>query len=594
MIMPANMLEQIVSHTDWCKPWVKRGMICVRVPADDPKGFADFELKNRDVPNTALLVGSGGWDENGALHWVGVDLDVGHGQEKSKYQTREEAINTALQLRAFVNNAAEVRLSKSGKGVHVRVAIEGVMADGRTMAARIAKWLANTLEIKSDRTVLGRQNLWFWARERGEESFQEIAPCVGRWTPPPAALKPETATAPTTPAAPIPWWHEKAGVVKRAEAYIRKVPPSVSGSGGHNQAFKAACALLKGFALNIDDARPLFYLWNQGCQPPWSEKELEHKLNDAAKARGDRGYLLIPKPEAFKPTKAEEIVPEFRPSDKVKQQLQDEQTGKRFAAMWPWPMLHKLTLALLPGSMTIYCAPPGSSKSFFMLQAVAFWMERGYRPAILELEENRTYHLRRALAQVCGDSSITDPEWVKANASQADSYVNDHSVFLDKLSECIFEAPKAFSTKDALIWLREMVASNRRVIAIDPITARDPSERPWIDDQYFVRGAEDIIRDADTSLVLVTHPPKNPKDTSLDNVAGGAAYQRFSQVIIWMEACDAEEVSCGVFGGNLVKTINRKAHLRKTRNGRAQNTCLGFYFNGKTLKFEECGIVPKE
>jgi hypothetical protein len=83
-------------------------------------------------------------------------------------------------------------------------------------------------------------------------------------------------------------------VIERARLYLAKCPPSVSGSGGHNAAFVAAIALVKGFDLAKGDARALLGEWNRGCQPPWSESELEHKLNQAdgvADTRG-RGYLL--------------------------------------------------------------------------------------------------------------------------------------------------------------------------------------------------------------------------------------------------------------------------------------------------------------
>ena len=35
----------------------------------------------------------------------------------------------------------------------------------------------------------------------------------------------------------------------------------------------------------IEQALPLFRLWNQTCEPPWSEKELLHKLQDAFRLR---------------------------------------------------------------------------------------------------------------------------------------------------------------------------------------------------------------------------------------------------------------------------------------------------------------------
>lgn len=76
--------------------------------------------------------------------------------------------------------------------------------------------------------------------------------------------------------------------------YVEAMPGSVSGSGGHNAAFSAACALVKGFNLTIDQARPIMAGFNARCSPPWSEREIEHKLTQADKTADDqpRGYLI--------------------------------------------------------------------------------------------------------------------------------------------------------------------------------------------------------------------------------------------------------------------------------------------------------------
>jgi putative DNA primase/helicase len=79
----------------------------------------------------------------------------------------------------------------------------------------------------------------------------------------------------------------------RPAAYLAKIPPAVAGQRGHDRTFHAACVLIQGFDLTIDEARALFHQWNLGCIPPWSPAELEHKLHDALRA-GDsrpRGYL---------------------------------------------------------------------------------------------------------------------------------------------------------------------------------------------------------------------------------------------------------------------------------------------------------------
>lgn len=96
---------------------------------------------------------------------------------------------------------------------------------------------------------------------------------------------------PTPTAKPLPP-REHTSVADRAAAYLAKVPPAISGSGGHNQTFRAACVLVLGFGLTPDDAYPLLAEWNIGCQPQWTEKELRHKLTDAHAKNEPRGWLL--------------------------------------------------------------------------------------------------------------------------------------------------------------------------------------------------------------------------------------------------------------------------------------------------------------
>lgn len=75
----------------------------------------------------------------------------------------------------------------------------------------------------------------------------------------------------------------------QARLYLDKVDPAISGDDGHGQTFRAACILVHGFGLSRDDARALMLEYNQRCQPPWSEKEIEHKLGDAERAPSQDG-----------------------------------------------------------------------------------------------------------------------------------------------------------------------------------------------------------------------------------------------------------------------------------------------------------------
>src|ERR1043166_9445507 len=74
----------------------------------------------------------------------------------------------------------------------------------------------------------------------------------------------------------------------RARKYVAKLPIAVSGQFGHNATFRAACALVRNFGLAETDAMSLLREWNNGCQPPWSERELEYKVKSALAVTGTR------------------------------------------------------------------------------------------------------------------------------------------------------------------------------------------------------------------------------------------------------------------------------------------------------------------
>ncbi len=71
------------------------------------------------------------------------------------------------------------------------------------------------------------------------------------------------------------------GDVVRARAYVAKMPHAVAGAGGHNATFAVACRLVHGFGLSDVDAWALLCEFNARCAPPWSDRELRHKLRQA-------------------------------------------------------------------------------------------------------------------------------------------------------------------------------------------------------------------------------------------------------------------------------------------------------------------------
>jgi hypothetical protein len=81
--------------------------------------------------------------------------------------------------------------------------------------------------------------------------------------------------------------------IERARLYIDRVPPAIAGQHGDVRTFRVCCALVRGFALQDDEALTVLKGWNDQCQPPWSDVELRAKLQRARKyGREPIGGLL--------------------------------------------------------------------------------------------------------------------------------------------------------------------------------------------------------------------------------------------------------------------------------------------------------------
>lgn len=79
--------------------------------------------------------------------------------------------------------------------------------------------------------------------------------------------------------------------IRRAEAYLDRIPSAVSGRGGHNQTYAAATCLVHGFGLDAETALGILMTrYNPRCDPPWTERELRHKVEDAATKPHARPY----------------------------------------------------------------------------------------------------------------------------------------------------------------------------------------------------------------------------------------------------------------------------------------------------------------
>ncbi len=71
--------------------------------------------------------------------------------------------------------------------------------------------------------------------------------------------------------------------IERARAYLEHVEPAIQGQNGSTRTLVAAAHVTLGFMLEPDHAMFAMSDWNQRCQPPWSDRELKRKIDQALK-----------------------------------------------------------------------------------------------------------------------------------------------------------------------------------------------------------------------------------------------------------------------------------------------------------------------
>lgn len=86
-----------------------------------------------------------------------------------------------------------------------------------------------------------------------------------------------------------------ADILRRAEAYLDRVDPSIQGQDGSGTMYRAVSSIMWGFNLDDDTVKRLiFEHYNLRAVPPWAEWEIDHKINDAREKplQKPAGWLL--------------------------------------------------------------------------------------------------------------------------------------------------------------------------------------------------------------------------------------------------------------------------------------------------------------
>jgi hypothetical protein len=283
------------------------------------------------------------------------------------------------------------------------------------------------------------------------------------------------------------------------------------------------------------------------------------------------------------------------PAEGVGKLLEDTISGKRRNIPFPWPAITRFARALFPKTLTAICGDPGTTKSYFILEAVCRWHQEGVKVAIYELEEDRAYHLHRALAFLAGNAKLLDDEWVRANPEAVREQYETWRASLDLFGACMDDAPdRQITLADLTKWVERKASDGCEIIAIDPVTAAATEQRPWEADLRFVMDMKTIARRHGCRIIVVTHPKKgrSGKGNNMAEMSGGAAYERFPQSVFWIRSMNpSETVTVATALGHIQADANRIIRIGKARNGRGQGLDLAYTFSGDTLRFAEHGIL---
>lgn len=276
------------------------------------------------------------------------------------------------------------------------------------------------------------------------------------------------------------------------------------------------------------------------------------------------------------------------PADEVEQYIEGMIDGSIKAIEWPWPMLHTFSQSLQPGTITLLVGSPGCGKSLMIMEAVTYWIDNGIQVALHVLEEKKSFHLLRVLAQRANMPQLAESDWVHANPQQARQAMAQHKRYLDKIGKHLYAQPeRQVNLNEIFSWMREQFEAGCRIVVVDPITAASRSKDVWTADEEFVLNSKKLADKYKASIIFVTHPTKQDCQPYLGNIRGGAAWSQFAQNIFWLEKTQGIK-DASLVNGQMIR-MNRLLHILKARNAREMTTGKIAYLMTKGLKFHECG-----
>lgn len=374
--------------------------------SNDPATWTDFE--------TALARWSiGTWDGIGFVFaaddpFVGIDLD------KCRNPETGEVADWAKEIILGFASYAEVSPSQTG----VKIWCRGKWGPGKRTSVA-----TGAIEVYDH----GR---YFCVTGQQLQGCSEIRDCQPQLD----ALRDQFWPAETTSVE----FRSESAVVERARKYLSKIPGAVSGQRGHDRTFHAACVLVLGFCLSQGDALRLLREWNASCQPPWSERELEHKIEGALAKDGERGYLRNVQPHNWGSVNVPVYTQQDKPTLKLttleaaaRQYVERVRSGDELLIDTSIPDLdYALAGGVAPGELVLLAARTSHGKSAVALQMVHWWTAQG-KASLFVSEEMSAMALGKRVLHFSTD--LPEGMWQQ----QPDTLDADLTAHFNERAECL-------------------------------------------------------------------------------------------------------------------------------------------------------------
>lgn len=283
---------------------------------------------------------------------------------------------------------------------------------------------------------------------------------------------------------------------------------------------------------------------------------------------------------------------ELTAADALKARFDDIASGKyKCVPFLTMPKLSALTQALLPGSVTLLFSAEGKGKSLFTLENSWRWHEAGESVKLLMLEEDDAFHQTRVLAQMSNQADLLNTDFVRDNPEWAQSIYRQYASRLSSFSrhmEATGSVPRKLS--EIATWVEDTEA---RIKIIDPISAAEAPLNRYAEDLRVLMKIKLAAERQGSSVIIVSHE-KSGKAGQQGGAAGGEAYPRFCQCVLWLRGY-GEKQNGRVENGYVYEDVDytRAIEIRKARNGRGGGKNLAVQLNNENVCFQELGILVK-